>query len=222
MSVTPPRWSSPVALYEAALGGASVVVVQDDRVRPLDVSTWSAPATASDDVLLARCTPPVLDVGCGPGRLAAELTRRGVACLGIDVSRDAVRRTRDRGAVSLRRAVEAPLPGEGRWGSVLLADGNIGIGGDPVALLARCAALVRADGVVLVETDPDRAEYDVAPITLQAEDGRRSRALPWARVGADALREVAEDAGLSVAEEWTAGGRTVVVLRLDRGVAESR
>ena len=28
----------------------------------------------------------VLDVGCGPGRHAHELARRGVACHGIDVS----------------------------------------------------------------------------------------------------------------------------------------
>ena len=40
-----------------------------------------------------------------------------------------------RGGAALRRDVFAPLPGEGRWYTALLADGNVGIGGDPVALL---------------------------------------------------------------------------------------
>jgi len=217
MTVTSARRLSPVVLYEAALGGVPVVVVDDDGPRPLDVGAWVAPATPSDDLLLGRCVPPVLDVGCGPGRLAAELGRRGVPCLGIDVSRDAVRRARDRGAVALRRAVEQALPGEGRWGTVLLADGNVGIGGDPRALLERCAALVRPGGLVLVETDADRAVYDLSPVVLRAADGRHSRAMPWARIGADALRAVAADAGLSAAEEWTAAGRTVVVLRRGPG-----
>ncbi|MGW8564830.1 class I SAM-dependent methyltransferase [Isoptericola sp. NPDC055881] len=213
MTVSAARRHHPVVLYEAALGGVPVMVEQEDGARPLDVSTWAAPATASDDVLLARCVGPVLDVGCGPGRLAAELGRRGVPCLGIDVSRAAVRQARDRGAVALRRAVEAALPGEGRWGTVLLADGNIGIGGDPSALLRRCAELVRPGGGVLVETDPDREACDLSPVVLRAADGRHSHAMPWARLGADALRDVAAGVGLSVAEEWTAAGRTAVVLR---------
>ena len=40
------------------------------------------------------------------------------------------------GGPALRRSVFDPLPGEGRWGTALLLDGNIGIGGDPRALLA--------------------------------------------------------------------------------------
>ncbi|MCB7135891.1 class I SAM-dependent methyltransferase [Cellulosimicrobium marinum] len=213
MTTTPARRHSPVALYEAALGGLPVVALDGAGARPLDVRTWGARATPEDDVLLARCEGPVLDVGCGPGRLAAELARRGVACLGIDVSPGAVARARAQGAVALRRAVESALPGEGRWATVLLADGNIGIGGDPAALLARCRELVRPDGAVLVETDPDPDARDTSPVVLRAADGRLSRPLPWARLGARPLRGVAAGAGLDAAEEWTAAGRTVVVLR---------
>ena len=37
-------------------------------------------------------------------------------------------------------ATSSTVPGEGRWHTALLADGNIGIGGDPVALLRRVRA----------------------------------------------------------------------------------
>lgn len=214
MTTTPVETLSPLVLYEAALGGQPVAMVHAGGALPLDAARWAGAATTSDDVLLDRCHGPVLDVGCGPGRLAAELSRRGVACLGIDVSRDAVRRARDRGAVAMRRAVEAALPGEGTWRTVLLADGNIGIGGDPVALLARCRELVRADGQVLVETDPHPDAHDTSPVVLRAADGRLSRPVPWARVGARRLPGIAATAGLSVVDRWAAGGRTVAALRL--------
>ena len=40
------------------------------------------------------------------------------------------------GAPALRRDVFEPLPGTGRWQTVLLADGNVGLGGDPWRVLA--------------------------------------------------------------------------------------
>ena len=96
---------------------------------------------------------PVLDVGCGPGRIVAALAAEGRIALGVDPSPAAI-------AEAARRAPRAapsvfdPLPGERRWGTVLLLDGNVGIGGDPVALLARAAWLLRPGGVVVAEVDP--------------------------------------------------------------------
>lgn len=84
----------------------------------------------------------VLDVGCGPGRLVAELAARGRPALGIDVSEAAVAHTARLGGQALRRSVFEPLPGEGRWDTALLLDGNVGIGGDPAALLHRMAQLL--------------------------------------------------------------------------------
>ncbi len=63
--------------------------------------------------------------------------------LGIDVVPEAVEQTRRRGASALQRDLFDALPGEGRWQTALLADGNVGIGGDPVALLARTRDLVQ-------------------------------------------------------------------------------
>ena len=57
------------------------------------------------------------------------------------------------GAQALRHSLFDPLPGEGRWATVLLMDGNVGIGGDPVALLARINQLLAPAGIALVEVD---------------------------------------------------------------------
>ena len=114
----------------------------DGWLLPLDVERWCAEADAADLEVLRCCEGPVLDVGCGPGRLVAALGALGHRALGIDVSEAAVAHTAGRGGQALLRSVFDPLPGTGRWGTALLMDGNLGIGGDPPALLDRMAQLL--------------------------------------------------------------------------------
>src|ERR671916_539698 len=129
-------------IFDAALAGRPAQLVSDDgRILPVAVERWLAPADGEDDWLLDRCSGPTVDLGCGPGRLVAELAQRGVPALGVDCSPRAVRHCHSRGAAVLHRDLFAPLPGEGRWHHVLLADGNIGIGGKPGQLLHRGTAL---------------------------------------------------------------------------------
>ncbi|MFC0114590.1 methyltransferase domain-containing protein [Kibdelosporangium aridum] len=165
----------------------------------LPVDRWRA-TEPSDEMLLAHCSGPTLDIGCGPGRLTSALSVRGIPVLGIDVSAVAVRLTLARGAVALRGDVFDPLPGEGRWHSALLADGNVGIGGDPVRLLRRVRGLVARNGRVLVELDP--------PGTGLRNHSVRVNGLgtwfPWAWVGADAVDEIALQAGFR--SRWVAEG----------------
>ncbi|MDI5941832.1 methyltransferase domain-containing protein, partial [Micromonospora sp. DH15] len=78
-----------------------------------DPTVWCRDATAGDSALLARCTGPTLDVGCGPGRLTGALIAAGRPALGIDISATAVRLARGRGAVALQRDVFDPVPGTG-------------------------------------------------------------------------------------------------------------
>lgn len=66
-------------------------------------------------------------------------------------------------------------PAKGGWGHVLLADGNIGIGGDPAALLRRTVSLLRPDGTVLVELAP---AGDLWCGEARLRGGRRD-ASPW-------------------------------------------
>ncbi|MEU2025497.1 methyltransferase domain-containing protein [Streptomyces sp. NPDC016469] len=191
----------------------------DGWLLPLDVERWCAGADAADLSALRRCEGPVLDVGCGPGRLVAALAARGHRALGIDVSEAAVARTVRLGGYALRRSVFDPLPGEGRWGTVLLADGNIGIGGDPDRLLRRAAELLAPGGLLIAETVPHDLDERVR---VRLDDGRApdgcpaAGLFPWARLGSSALLGYARPHGLRADGQWEADGRTFVALRRSR------
>ncbi|MGH3862866.1 methyltransferase domain-containing protein [Actinokineospora sp.] len=163
----------------------------------LSTDRWRAAACPADEIMLDRCAGPTLDVGCGPGRLTAALIRRGVPALGVDVSPIAVAMTRAGGATALRRDVYGPLPREGHWRHILLADGNIGIGGDPVRLPRRLRQLPASGGSALIEAQ--RPGIGLRP--SRARLARRTRTGPWfdwAMLGADAVPAAARVAGFEV------------------------
>ena len=194
---------SALAAYEEALLYGTDCWVRERGAAPvsLPVRSWLGEARPDDEDVLAACEAgggAVLDIGCGPGRLTVELRARGVRTLGIDVSAAAVELARRRGAWVLRRDVFGAVPGVGRWRCALLADGNIGIGGDPVALLRRCAGLLHPAGVVVAELAAARigVRRGVVHIEAAARSGTVGGPLPWASVGADAAVELGSAAGL--------------------------
>jgi SAM-dependent methyltransferase len=192
-------------LYEGALAGPAQVEVehQDGRRERLPVDQWRH-GRPGDDALVARCAGPTLDVGSGPGRLTVALAERGVPSLGIDVTPYAVRMTRAAGGLALVRDVFDRVPGAGRWRTVLLADGNIGIGGDPSTLLRRVADLLGRGGgaVVELEAGPTRTEW------IRLRDGRQAGDwFRWSHVGVDGIGPYASAAGLAVHEIWTEASR---------------
>lgn len=189
----------------------------DGWLLPLEVERWCADPDLADLSVLGRCRGAVLDIGCGPGRLVAALAARGHRALGIDVSPEAVAHTERLGGLALCRSVFEPLPGEGRWDTALLIDGNIGIGGDPAALLRRMGELTGPDAVVIAEclaVDVD----DSCEVRLDDGRGGLGSPFPWARVGAPALCRHAEAAGWTGRDRWTVAGRVFVALtRRPRG-----
>lgn len=193
----------------------------DGWLLPLEVERWCARADAADLSALRRCEGAVLDVGCGPGRLVAALALRGRTVLGIDVSEAAVAHTVRLGGQALRRSVFEPLPGEGRWDTALLIDGNIGIGGDPDALLRRTAQLLAPGGLLIAETAPVDVDEQVQVHVTDAQ-GAAGTPFPWARLGSRALLRRARRLGWrtdgtdGTAGQWTADGRCFVALRRAR------
>lgn len=220
MSELPGAPTGPTALAVDATGAATDAVADTDpggqaatvlrsadgHVIPLHTQHWSAPADECERAVLTDVAGPVLDIGCGPGRLVVALAERGVPALGVDASPVAVAQAHARCAPALVRSVFDPIPGAGRWRTALLFDGNVGIGGDPVRLLRRVATLLANDGRAVVETEaPGAATHRFAARVERGAD--RSAWFPWAQVGADHLDELASEAGLRCLEVRRHGGR---------------
>lgn len=194
-------------LYEHALAGRAQPVIEhaDGSRIPLPVEGWLH-ATPGDKSLLDRCEGPTLDIGSGPGRLTVALAERGIPALGIDITPYAVGMARSSGALVLLRDVFGRVPGTGRWATVLLADGNIGIGGDPAALLSRAGELLAPHGQALVELGPPGTPLRREQVRLR-HAGQVSDWFPWAYVGADDIAELAAEAGLDDVETWSVDDR---------------
>jgi SAM-dependent methyltransferase len=158
-------------------------------------------ATTDDEHALRRAQAPVLDVGCGPGRHVVALAARGMPALGIDITPIALRAARARGALVLERSVFDRVPGAGRWGSALLLDGNVGIGGDPTSLLRRVLSLLRPGGLVLVELGAPSTSRPMRTVRFELA-GRPGPWFRWATVPVDDLVALATRVGASVEERW--------------------
>lgn len=198
---------------DAAFSGIGCWLLQaDGRSKPLAVDRWREAADDDDRRLfLDAAKDKTLDIGCGPGRLAAALTADGVPTLGIDISAEAVRQARDRGAEAIQGDIFTTIEDIGHWDRAILADGNIGIGGDPVRLLERVRELLHPGGTVVVEV----ARHGVGVVTehLRLQVGQElTPQFHWSVVGADAIGQVADEAGFDLEEVIVSGTRQAAVL----------
>jgi SAM-dependent methyltransferase len=202
-------------LYERALRGERFWVRHDDgRVHALPVHSWLG-GHGADDVfdrtVVGMCHGPTIDLGCGPGRLVAHLVRRGIPALGVDQSATAVQLARRNGAPALHRDVFEPLPGTGRWHTVLLADGNVGLGGDPRRILVRASELLRRGGQCLAEFDSAARGVRHGWVRLES-DRAVGPWFRWASVGVDSVERLAEQVEMTVTGIHHIGQRVVASL----------
>jgi SAM-dependent methyltransferase len=204
-------------LYDRALDGERCWIRRDDgEISNLPVRRWLGGRDADcqfDDAVVGLCSGPTIDLGCGPGRLVTELIRRGVPALGVDQSATAVGLARRNGAPVLRRDVFDALPATGRWQTVLLADGNVGLGGDPLRVLRRSAQLLSRGGRCIAEFEPVATGIRTGWVRLES-----SRTIGpwfrWASVGIDCAAELADEAGLALTAMHPIGRRVLASLTL--------
>ncbi|MGI8761581.1 MAG: class I SAM-dependent methyltransferase [Jatrophihabitantaceae bacterium] len=141
----------------------------------------------------------ILDAGCGPGRIGAELHRRGHQVLGADVDAEliaAARADHPGPCWVVADLCELELPGQAPFDAAVLA-GNVMAflaPGTEALVLQRVAAHVCAGGVVVVGFGTDRgyalAEFDAHCRTARLV--REHRFATWD------LRPWHDDAGFAV------------------------
>lgn len=210
-------------LYDRALGGERCWIRHDDgELRPLPTHRWlgarcSAVAPddpfddAFDEAVTQLCTGPTIELGCGPGRLVARLIQRGIPALGIDRSVTAIRLAGRGGAPALLGDVFEPLPGTGLWDTVLLVDGNVGLGGDPLRILGRAAELLARGGRCVAEFDTETIGIRSRWVRLES-DQEVGPWFRWASVGVDSADTLAARVGLTLSNVCLIGGRVIATL----------
>jgi SAM-dependent methyltransferase len=181
------------------------------RTFSLSSDRWWGDPPDEETRLVRLALSPVLDLGCGPGRHTVALSRLGIVALGVDSSAAAIAAARAHGAAVTHRSVFDRLPSEGRWGTTLLLDGNVGIGGDPVRLFRRVRELLRPGGRALVEVEGPGVATERLSVRAELADAA-TEWFPWARVGVDGVPALALPTGLSPAAAWSDGGRWFVRL----------
>jgi len=157
-----PLPSDPAAYWQAAYWNR--VAAAKTFTHPLDTTLLAAELGPQD---------PILDVGCGYGRLVSELRARGFDCVvGVDTAEAMVARGRARAPELDLRAIEpGPLPfDDASFAAVLLFSVLTCIPGEQDArgLVDEIHRVVRPGGLVLasdlsLQTDArNRARYEQA------------------------------------------------------------
>ena len=189
----------------------------------LHIDRYLGQASRAERRFLRSVSGPVVDVGCGPGRAAAYLRQHGTVALGLDASPRLADLARSNGAWCVEQCVFDPVPFEGRWHSVLLLDGNVGIGGDPLKMLSRLGEIIESGGRAYVEVDAAGPTQQL--IVREYRDGAVGAPFPWAVVSMAGIEDLIADTdwrchAVHTIRERPSGERWPIANRSDRFVVE--
>ncbi|MPZ82397.1 MAG: methyltransferase domain-containing protein [Actinophytocola sp.] len=155
------------------VGDAVRYFAADDEWSPVD--RWACD----------RATGRVLDVGCGAGRHALPLARKGHDVVGLDASPGAVDVATRRGVTAVLGTVEQLPPALGSFDTVLLLGNNLGLLAGPGharTVLANLAAATRPGGRLLgTGLDPHHTN-DEAHLAYHDRNRQRGRLPGQARL----------------------------------------
>lgn len=137
------------------------------------IRRWPQPESAAMRLVRGK----VLDVGCGPGRVALHLQKRGFDVVGIDVSPGAIRVAKARGLRKARvMALDDVDPSLGVFDTVVMFGNNFGLFGSragTVRRLRRLAHVTSAGARILASSrDPYRTDD---PIHIAYHRNNRAR-----------------------------------------------
>lgn len=140
----------------------------DDYQRRVDAHLEELDEPHGEVVFVQRYEPTsVLDAGCGTGRVAIELARRGVEVVGVDADESMIATARDRGpGITWVHRDVADLHLGRTFDAVVMA-GNVPLflpSGTTAALVAGCARHLSPAGVLVAGFSLDRGygvdDYD--------------------------------------------------------------
>ncbi len=114
---------------------------------------WHAAGGSWDDKV-------VVDVGCGPGNLFAELGGKPAALIGVDVARGSLEWAQRIGYLPLLADAHT-LPLKSGFADIVALNGTLHHCDDMPQVLAESARLLKPGGVLLADHDPQLSAYDL-------------------------------------------------------------